>query len=439
MKFRVEVICVNDDGTEQRCDVVEMERRQLAMETLGLSVADGKAILHEVQDFVASQQMAEDLKCRRNCPNCGQQYHSKGTGTHTIQTVFGPVPVPNPRWERCSCQTEGPKTFRPSAAWLRGRTSPELLYLETKWGSLIPFEKVSDLLKEVLPVGESTNHETVREHLQRIAERMEAELGEERQPQAFEDRGEQPAAGWAHDGGDRWRLRASGPQGRLFRSDRRQERGGLSTGGRGPGAAVEMLRLCADLRREAAAAALGVDEIARDARESAGGIHVRRRRRCAAGAGVPAPQQRTHHRLVSHHNALTVLQQQTKALQEEEACGAEVSKQVESVKHLLWHGNVDEALERLGNLFIDLDPKRKRSAPDRETGGWGGRIRDLHWQQPGLHTELRGAVPARGNDQHRVRGIDHQPGSEQTVCQETANAVDASRGAPLVTDPNEGP
>jgi hypothetical protein len=34
---------------------------------------------------------------------------------------------------------------------------------------LIPFEKVADLLKEVLPVGESTNHETVREHLQGIA------------------------------------------------------------------------------------------------------------------------------------------------------------------------------------------------------------------------------------------------------------------------------
>ena len=52
--------------------------------------------------------------------------------------------------------------------------------METKWGSLIPYEKVADLLKEVLPVSESTNHETVREHLQAVAEPMEAELGEER-------------------------------------------------------------------------------------------------------------------------------------------------------------------------------------------------------------------------------------------------------------------
>ena len=54
MKFRVEVICVTDEGAEQRRDVMEMERQQLAMETLGLSLAEGKAILSGVQDFVAS-------------------------------------------------------------------------------------------------------------------------------------------------------------------------------------------------------------------------------------------------------------------------------------------------------------------------------------------------------------------------------------------------
>src|SRR6266436_9410579 len=52
---------------------------------------------------------------------------------------------------------------------------------------------------------------------------------------------------------------------------------------------------------------------------------------------------------------LTVLQQQTKALQEERPeTGADVSKQLESVKHLLWHGNTEEALERLGDLLVEL-------------------------------------------------------------------------------------
>ena len=61
---------------------------------------------------------------------------------------------------------------------------------------------------------------------------------------------------------------------------------------------------------------------------------------------------------------LTVLQQQTQALQTEQpASGNEVSKQIDSVKHLLWHGNVDEGLDRLGSLFLDLDLMRKRSPP----------------------------------------------------------------------------
>ena len=185
MTFRVEVVCLHDGG-EQRCSVVEMERAELALETLGMSVAEGKAILHGVQDFMAAQQVTEDLHHRRVCPSCGERYHSKEAGKHTVKTVFGAVEVPNPRWERCCCQTEGARTFRPTTAWLQGaRTSPELLYLETKWASLIPFEKVADLMKEVLPVGETTNHETVREHLQAVAERMEKELGEERQPRSF--------------------------------------------------------------------------------------------------------------------------------------------------------------------------------------------------------------------------------------------------------------
>jgi hypothetical protein len=70
MKFRVEVICLHDGG-EQRCSVMEMERAELAMETLGLSVAEGKMKLHGVQDFVACQQAQEDLKRRRHCPACG--------------------------------------------------------------------------------------------------------------------------------------------------------------------------------------------------------------------------------------------------------------------------------------------------------------------------------------------------------------------------------
>jgi hypothetical protein len=47
----VEVIGVQDDRAEQRCDVMEMERQQLVRETLGLSVAEGKPFCTAYQSW----------------------------------------------------------------------------------------------------------------------------------------------------------------------------------------------------------------------------------------------------------------------------------------------------------------------------------------------------------------------------------------------------
>ena len=180
MKMRIEVVSVSADGNEQRRQMLTIDRQELAMETLGMSLRESKALLEGVQNFMIAQQVGEDLERRRACPHCGQRQTAKDSGTSPVKTLFGPVNVPNPRWHRCACQTEGPRTFRPTHTWLKGRTSAEMLYLESKWASLIPFAKVADLMKEVLPVGGSVNSETVRNHLQATAERIEQALGEER-------------------------------------------------------------------------------------------------------------------------------------------------------------------------------------------------------------------------------------------------------------------
>ena len=56
------------------------------------------------------------------------------------------------------------KEKRPSARWpalLTENTSPELLYLESKWASLVSFGVTVDLLKDVLPI-DRANASTVR-------------------------------------------------------------------------------------------------------------------------------------------------------------------------------------------------------------------------------------------------------------------------------------
>ena len=89
MSVRVEVVCANEDGSEQHRQVLTIDRRELAMETLGMNVSEGKALLAGVQDFVIAQQVYEDLERRRVCPNCRGRYTSKDSGSTPVSTVFG--------------------------------------------------------------------------------------------------------------------------------------------------------------------------------------------------------------------------------------------------------------------------------------------------------------------------------------------------------------
>ena len=86
MNVRVEVVCVNADGGEHRRRVLTIERRELAIETLGRSLTEGKSLLAGVQDFVVAQQVGEDLKRRRVCPHCGKPHTSKGSGNTPVKT-----------------------------------------------------------------------------------------------------------------------------------------------------------------------------------------------------------------------------------------------------------------------------------------------------------------------------------------------------------------
>ena len=56
-------------------------------------------------------------------------------------------------------------------------TAPELLYLESRWASLISFGMTTALLKDVLPVANTTNPETIRCHLHKVAARQDGDLG----------------------------------------------------------------------------------------------------------------------------------------------------------------------------------------------------------------------------------------------------------------------
>lgn len=373
MKVRVEVICTRADGSEQRRDVLTMDRQELAMETLGMNLRDSKALLAGVQNFVVAQQAEEYLEAHRACPHCGQRHASKDSGTTPISTVFGLVKVANPRWKRCSCPSEGAKTFRPMKSLLTGRTSPEMLYLETKWSSLIPFAKTSDLLKEVLPVEDSVNPATIRNHMQDVAERLESELGEERKVNEFDgtesEWEQQPLPdGPITVGLDGGYVRAAHKEGwfeviagksvvAFRREDEEQVPSAKCFGFVQTYDEKPRRRLWEVLKSQ------GMQENQQVVFMTDGGEDVRR---------VPEYLHPFSEHLIDWFHItmrLTVLQQQTKALQEERpAMGDTVSQQLESVKHLLWHGNTEEALERVSDLIMDLSLIQAYSGAAKKLG-----------------------------------------------------------------------
>ena len=65
MTFPIRVVTIADNGPEQVHDITSLERTELKMETLGLTVAEGKAILSAIQGLVVEAQTAHCVAAQR--------------------------------------------------------------------------------------------------------------------------------------------------------------------------------------------------------------------------------------------------------------------------------------------------------------------------------------------------------------------------------------
>jgi hypothetical protein len=73
-----------------------------------------------------------------------------------------------------------PQQLQSACRVLTERTAPELAYLESKFAAMISYGLTAELLAEVLPTGGDIDAAGVYRNLQGVADRMEAELGEEK-------------------------------------------------------------------------------------------------------------------------------------------------------------------------------------------------------------------------------------------------------------------
>jgi hypothetical protein len=179
VNWKIQVVVIDEDGSQETREIHSIERKDLKPETLGLTLAEGKAILKDIQQIVVQQQVSSGLAPCRQCPDCGKSRRGKGYHDLSLRTVFGHLRVKSPRLHHCGCGSHKTSTFSPLAELLPDHTTPELLFLETKWASLMSYGMTAKLLEDVLPMDDPLNAFTIRRHVCDVAERLERELGKE--------------------------------------------------------------------------------------------------------------------------------------------------------------------------------------------------------------------------------------------------------------------
>jgi hypothetical protein len=368
MHFRIDLVAIADDGTEQQQEIAELIRAEATIETTGLTLEESKGLLQTLQHAIIAQQVAAYLDHARACPQCGKQRQLKDQDTAPFRTLFGLVAVFNPRWHQCACQPHEEKTFRPLALLLPERSSPELRYLETKWAALAPYGSTVNLLHDVLPIDAKHSAVSVRNHLLQAAQRMEEALDAE----GALDRNSGPV--------DRDQLPipdgplAVGLDGGIVRARR-------GTTGEKSSSLFEVIagRSILAFRRD------DPEDVPPSSKcfalvRSVDPAPKRRLAELLRSQGLQANQQVTifsdggdtvralpvsllpeaEHILDWFHITmrLTVLQQCARGLLKAKAAESDartLDRRVESVKHYLWHGNTAAALEGLSDLDIDLE------------------------------------------------------------------------------------
>src|SRR5262245_20532564 len=361
MRLKVQlVIWADDERTDTIHEVAVLEKDCQRLEQLGLTLAEAKQLLTRLQQYVVAHQASVFVTTHSHCQACGARLQRKEQTTRVLRTLFGSVCLTSPRLYHCRCQMHTTTTFRPLTELLTESTTPELLFLETKWASLISYGLTAQVLKDFLPLDETLNATTIQNHTLAVAQRCEDELGED------QDVGADRCPGDERPGSPSQEAFSVGLDGGYVRDWEQKQRHfevivGKSMPPEQPAKCFGFVHSYDSKAKRRLAAVLqsqGVQETQPLTFLSDGGETVR---------NLPLqlyPQSKHLLDWVHLTMRMTVLGQYIKGLLRlDRVVGEGIQQRLDSVKWLLWHGQVTKALARLGELdrcmnhFTDSYPR----------------------------------------------------------------------------------
>lgn len=178
MRILVKMIVESDDArVVNEREILRIDRgAHTAVEQtgLGLTLLEAKAALAATQQAIVAAQTEHIVRQASHCRHCASALKIKDSRQVVYRTLFGKVRVHSPRLLACPCRVAPSKrSFSPLANVLTDRSHPELLYLTTRWASILSYGASSTLLDEVLPIGDAMSCSSVRNAVLRIGQRMD--------------------------------------------------------------------------------------------------------------------------------------------------------------------------------------------------------------------------------------------------------------------------
>jgi hypothetical protein len=168
----------------QRVASVERSASGISPEEIGLTLADGKTVLKQVQASIVRTQVNVLDTSWRLCRDCHGQHRVKDRRGRELRTIFGIVKISCRRYVRCDC-----RGGKPGILWALGmmelkRNTPELSFLLAKWGSNLPYRRAAQLLGEFLPISATdVSYSTLRRHALAVGAHIDQRITE---PQEYD-------------------------------------------------------------------------------------------------------------------------------------------------------------------------------------------------------------------------------------------------------------
>src|SRR5689334_8032657 len=145
-------------------------------ETLGLTQAQAKQLLAELQRHLVQAQTEEYCRSRRRCPRCGAQRPLKDRRPRQLRSLFGVVTVHAPRFAPCRCSVSQRQTLSPAGEIMPDRCTPEYERTLAEMGARLPYRRARALLDDLFPLGTPPVVETIRQRTLRVGARLECQV-----------------------------------------------------------------------------------------------------------------------------------------------------------------------------------------------------------------------------------------------------------------------